>query len=133
MSRTAFVPTDEQRNAVSIMAACGTPHRIICKKIINHQTSLPIDEKTLRKAFRQELDEGLIATNAMVKQSLIKTAMSTRNNSVQAATAWLGAHGGPEWRKKVDLDLSNKDDKPFKVELTEARFAAIAKGTVEDV
>jgi hypothetical protein len=44
-------PTPEQRDVVVKLVGCKTPHKAIA-------TRLGIDEKTLRKHYREELDRG---------------------------------------------------------------------------
>lgn len=94
--RPRFAPTDAQRTTVRVMAACGAPHEAICQAVINDQTGRPIDTKTLRLAFRSELDDGKATANAMVAQSLFKRAIGSGPQSVTAAIFWMKAQAG--WR-----------------------------------
>lgn len=69
-----FEPTDEQRDLVAILAGNGVPQPVICRFItwpqMTREAGKPITDRTLRKAFRSELDAGMDVANA----KLIKTA-----------------------------------------------------------
>lgn len=111
MARTPFRPTDEQRMQVGIMAACGFPQDLMVERIINHQTGRPIDKKTLHKAFRRELDEGMEQANAMVAQSLFKKAIGTSAQSVAAAIWWEKTRAGK--KDTSAMELTGKDGTPL--------------------
>lgn len=111
MARTAFTPTDEQRLTVGIMAACGMPHELICERILNPQTGARIDPKTLRRAFRKELDEGTSSANAMVAQALFKKATGNTPQSVTAAIFWLKTRAG--WKETTVNEHTGKDGAPL--------------------
>jgi hypothetical protein len=74
--KPAFEPTDEQRNSVQTMAGHGIPHKEIALTVINPRTGRPIDDETLRKAFRYELDVGHVLANNKVVESLYKQALA---------------------------------------------------------
>ena len=67
-------------------------------------TLLEIDDKTLRKHFRRELDRGSIEATAKVAQTLFQMATSGQNTA--AAIFWMKARAG--WREKHELILSAK-------------------------
>ena len=69
MPRKPFNPTDEQRRQVKSMAAFGTPHNDIARK-------LGITAKTLRKHFSAELPGGVADANRKVVQTLWEMATS---------------------------------------------------------
>lgn len=60
-----FKPTEEQRRSVRTMSGYGVNQDDIAMV-------LAIDPKTLRKYFRQELDEGLATGNVKIGQSLFE-------------------------------------------------------------
>lgn len=96
--RAKFVPTKEQVLTVRVMTACGMPQSVICQQIINGETGKPIALKTLRLAFRDELDSGKGVANALVAQSLFKKATSgTGQGAVTAAIFWLKTQAG--WKE----------------------------------
>ncbi len=107
MARPTFTPSDEQRMQVGIMAACGFAHELICERVINPTTGKKIDTKTLRKAFRKELDEGMSQANAMVAQSLFKKAIGTGTSAVTAAIWWEKTRGGMKDQSAVEVTGKN--------------------------
>ena len=103
MSRNPFIPTKEQVLTVRVMTACGMPQEVICQQIINPENGKPIDSKTLRKVFREELDGGKSVANALVAQSLFKKATSgTGQGAVTAAIFWLKTQAGWKETQKVE-------------------------------
>ena len=60
-----FVPTDEERTMVEKMASVGITQTEISKVVGDG-----IDDKTLRKHFRKELDTAKIKANAAVGLTL---------------------------------------------------------------
>lgn len=101
--RPVFVPTKDQRTQVKIQAGCGMPHEMIAAQIMNPATLAPIDDKTLRKAFRAELDGGKAAANGLVAQSLFKKATGSGPQSVTAAIFWLKAQAG--WKDRTHIEF----------------------------
>jgi hypothetical protein len=124
--KKAFAPTQDQRNTVSIMAACGMPHHLICMQIKNDATGLAITPKTLGKYFADELANGLEHANAMVAQSLFKKAIGTAPQNVTAAIFWLKTRG--KWRTVDGIELTGKDGAAIETAtgLTDAQLDAIA-------
>jgi hypothetical protein len=92
-----FEPTPEQRATVEAMAGYGIPHDDIAMVIISPRTSRPIDPKTLREAFRDELDAGHVKANAKVVQSLFNQA--TQGN-VTACIWWTKAR--MNWKEGIE-------------------------------
>ena len=66
--------------------------------------------KTLRKHFRDELDQGASEANLAVAQSLFKAAKA---GDVKAAMFWLRYRAG--WRDRPDFDPSGVASPPFVV------------------
>lgn len=133
MARTAFEPTKEQRLQVQIMAACGMPHEQIASQIINHQTGKPLVAKTLRAAFRDELNTGMSTANALVAQSLFKKATGAGPQSVTAAIFWLKCRA--QWKPTEGLELTGKDGSPLPgvPQLSEAQFEKLARKIADEV
>ena len=67
----AFKPTDDERKLVEQMTACGIPQESQCLVIRDG-----IDDKTLRKHFRRELDTAATKANTKVAGTLFNKAMS---------------------------------------------------------
>jgi hypothetical protein len=114
--RPAFTPTDEQRRLVEALVACGVQQEVICT-FITGAAGKPITVPTLTKYFRAELSQGLEKANALVAQSLFKSAIAGNNT---AQIFWLKTRAG--WREKpqqlehsgpggapIPLDLENAD------------------------
>lgn len=95
----AYDPTDEQRRTVRAMAGFGVPQPDIA-------TFLRIDPKTLRKYYRDELDQGVTEANVKVAQSLFN--MATKQNNVAAAIFWMKARAG--WSERQRIQVSADDD-----------------------
>lgn len=129
--RKPFTPTPEMRLKVGIQAACGLPQPMIAEGIVNPTTGRPIDLKTLRRAFRTELDDGAARANALVAQSLFKKATGTGQGAVTAAIFWLKTKGG--WKETVRVENTGKDGAPIQHEhrhsATDAELEAIATGS----
>ena len=66
----AFKPTDDARKLVEQLTACGIPQESQCLVIRDG-----IDDKTLRKHFRRELDTAATKANAKVAGALFNKAM----------------------------------------------------------
>ena len=61
ITKPTFTPTNEERALVEQMSSVGIPQESICLVIRDG-----IDDKTLRKHFRRELDTAAIRANAAV-------------------------------------------------------------------
>lgn len=113
MPNNPHAPTDKQRAEVSAYAGVGLPHEQIA-------TLIDIDEKTLRKHYRKELDRGTAQATANVAKTLYQQA--TKGN-VAAMIFWMKARAG--WREKHDITI--RDGKPLE-QCTPAELRAIAEG-----
>ena len=94
--RPPFEPTADERKLVEQMAAVGIPQESISLLVRDG-----IDEKTLRKHFRRELDTGAPKANAKVGGTLFNKAMS---GDTTAAIFWAKTRMG--WREKTEIELS---------------------------
>jgi hypothetical protein len=72
-----FKPTDDERKLVEQMSAVGIPQESICLVVRDG-----IDDKTLRKHFRKELDTALVKANAKVSGSLYNKAINGDTSSI---------------------------------------------------
>jgi hypothetical protein len=106
MSRRLFQPTEQQRREVLVMAGSGIVQERIAKM-------LDIDPKTLRRAFRHELDIGMTEANVRVAKSLFE--MATRDKIPSAAIFWLKARAG--WREQQAVNIGGTD-RPVGIDLT---------------
>ncbi|MBI0535675.1 hypothetical protein D9599_08825 [Roseomonas sp. KE2513] len=114
-----YVPTEEQRRTVRVMAGFGIPQPDIA-------TLLEIDPKTLRVHFRRELDRGSVEATVKVAQTLYQMATSGQNTA--ASIFWMKARAG--WREKHEVVLSAKpagemSDAELEEEIARARAARL--------
>jgi hypothetical protein len=99
--RPSFEPDDQQRLAVTTLAACGTRFAVIA-------THIGIDAKTLRRHFRRELSEGRQDANALVARSLFNQAIA---GNTTAQIFWLKARGG--WRETAAVEMTGPSGRPL--------------------
>lgn len=81
--------TEKTQNQVFVMAAAGTKHDIIAK-------ILQINQKTLKKHYKYQLDLGRAKANSLVVGALFNNAMS---GNVTAQIFWLKTRAG--WREST--------------------------------
>lgn len=86
MKGKQHTPSLRDRRLVEAMAAVITQSEIAIV--------LGIDEKTLRKHYRDELDRGLYKANAKVGANLYKIACGGGREAVTAAIFWLKTRAG---------------------------------------
>lgn len=97
--RPQFEPTDEQRERVEIMVASRQTEEEIAR-------TLKITPPTLRKHFREELDNGFAARRSEAKIAQYRLGVA---GNAAALKAWL-AHGDNHYQ------LPSLDDAPAKEE-----------------
>ena len=93
-----FKPTDEERKLVEQMCAVGIPQESICLVVRDG-----IDDKTLRKHFRRELDTSKIKANAKVGGALFNKAMA---GDTSAAIFWAKTQMGWKETPQIDTNVS---------------------------
>ena len=81
------IPTTNQREMVQLHATVGTPQAIIADM-------LGIDDKTLRKHYREELDQSLAKANASIGGALFNKA---KGGDTAAMIFWMKTRAG--WRE----------------------------------
>ena len=86
MPRPNLTPTQEQRALVKSLAAVGTPHSDIARKIGIRSP------KTLRKHFREELDLGAVEANYKVARTCFE--MATSGACPAATIFWMKTRNG---------------------------------------
>jgi transposase-like protein len=106
MPRPKLNPTEEQRRMVKTVTAMGAKQEEVATRIGVRSP------KTLRKYFRDELDQGASEANVIVAQALYKEAKA---GNVKAAMFWLACRAG--WRGRPDFDPSGAPPAPFIVSL----------------
>ena len=85
MSRHAFNPTPEQREAVEAMIACGDSEAEICTRIINPATGKPISLKMLRKHFAAEIAPRPVEVDLLINTPLGKESFFDERSIRRAA------------------------------------------------
>jgi hypothetical protein len=116
--RPVHVPTAERRLNVEAMVGCGIPQADIA-------IVFDLDEKTLRKHYRNELDKGSIKANAHVASSLYKKALGPGKEGVTAAIFWLKTRAG--WKDTSKLELSGPQGGPIQTETTKADLSGLTQ------
>lgn len=104
MARPRHQPDPVLRRQVEAMAGYGVPEADIAGMI-------GIDPKTLRKHYRQELDQGHTKANIKVAENLFRKATGEGREAVTAAIFWLKARAG--WRETVHAELSGPGGLPL--------------------
>jgi hypothetical protein len=126
----AFEPTDRDRAQVETLASYGVEHEDICLLVINPRTGKPIAPKTLRQAFRAELDTGMIKANAKVAESLYVQAVGApaafdaqgrklRNEiprNVTAGIFWAKTRMG--WKEIARHEMTGNNGGPIQIVIT---------------
>lgn len=81
---------------VQILVSNGTPQDVIARNVKKAKGDpRGIDEKTLRKVFRQELDCGYSDTVARMGSTVVREGLK---GNIAAAKYWLTTHAGDEWK-----------------------------------
>jgi len=93
MGANPYTPTDTSRRWVKAHYSMGATQPEIAQ-------ALGIDEKTLRKCFREELDQGLLETNHAVAGALYEKATIDKDTS--AIIWWEKTRAGKSDKVAVD-------------------------------
>lgn len=96
--RPRFKPTDDDRKTVSLMCAVGIPHEGIARCIGDG-----IDDKTLRKHFKEELETAKVRANAKVGGTIFNAAIG---GDMKAATLWAKTQMG--WKETAVVENTHK-------------------------
>lgn len=100
-TKPRYEPTPADRETVKSMAACGFSHEAIARCI----GTKGIDDKTLRKHFRRELDTAMDRANATVANKAYQLAST---GAVPALTIfWLKTRLG--WKETDRHEISGPD------------------------
>lgn len=105
----AFKPTQEQRNLVKYLAAAGVSQERICQ-CLRDKKGNPIEDDTLRKHFREELDTSADMITGLATSKVVH---GINTNQAWAVCFWLKCRAG--WREisaHQFVDEKGKD-RPF--------------------
>ena len=113
MARPQFQPTDKDRALVEQLAAFGIPVTSMTL-FVKDKAGKSISEKTLRKHFAKELDQGELKANVKVAQTLFKKAISGDTTSM---IFWLKTRA--RWKESPQrVELTGKDGGPVEQKTT---------------
>jgi hypothetical protein len=127
--RPRHVPTQKDREIVSIAAAVGIPQAIIGRLI-------GINESTLREYYRDELDLGMARANISVGGNLYRIATGNSPQAAAAGMFWMKTRAG--WKETVRQENTGADGGPIEHagvsarEIIESRLARIRERMEED-
>ena len=96
-TKPPHAPTDATRETVQLHTTVGTTQADIARV-------LDIDEKTLRKYYRDELDLAKAEANATIGGALFKRAKS---GDTTAMIFWMKTQAG--WRERTDINHTSND------------------------
>ena len=96
-TKPPHAPTDATRQTVQLHTMVGTTQADIARV-------LDIDEKTLRKYYRNELDLAKAKANATIGGALFNRAKS---GDTSAMIFWMKTQAG--WREKTDINHTSED------------------------
>lgn len=99
--RAPHEPTPELRHIVQLHATIGTQQSVIADII-------GIDAKTLRKHYREELDQSMAKANAQVGGALFNKA---KNGDTTAMIFWMKTRAG--WKETVRSEHASDADNPL--------------------
>jgi len=105
--RPRYEPTDQIRQQVSLMAACGL-RRFEVYKILNMSADL------FREHYAEDYELGLAKAVAVVGSKLYKTAVSDRPTALQAQQFFLKTRGG--WKESNNIQLTGADGGAIEIE-----------------
>ena len=97
MPRAQHSPTNESRQLVQLHCTIGTPQSVIADII-------GVDDKTLRKHYREELDQSKAKANATIGGALFNKA---KGGDTAAMIFWMKTQAG--WREKSEIDHTSSD------------------------
>ncbi len=115
----AHVPTETSRAEVKALTSFGNTQEQIC-------AYLDIDDKTLHKYYRRELDTAVIQANAQVAKRLFNKAVA--QDDLSAQIFWLKTRA--RWRTDDAERLADENDN-LKDELKELRAKLAEKAKSE--
>lgn len=95
------IPTDETRRLVESSSGLGLPHESIAVLI-------GIDDKTLRKHYRHELDVGKAKANGQIAKTLYQKALAGDTTSL---IWWTKSQ--MRWSETVKQELTGEDGAPL--------------------
>jgi len=102
------VPTSLTRYQVSLLAGLGTQQLVIAK-------ILGINQATLVKHYKDEMEVGRARANMAVASRLFRTACGDSDKALAAQCFWLRTRGGPAFQIADRLEVSGLGGAPIQV------------------
>ena len=127
MAMRSFDPTDEQRAMVESMVGFGIPQEEICRLIVNPRTGKPINDRTLRRAFKTEIATGEVKAVSTVIGALYKQAVK---GNVGAACFFLKNRAG--WKDFSRAELTGPGGGPIETKNRQADDRGAIKDLIDD-
>ena len=106
--RPPFQPTDAMRELVADLAAACLPHDDIGQALRSVNGGAPLDPKTLRKHFRDELDHGAAMTRVRAQRRLFQLI---DDGNLGAICFFLKCRAG--WKESVRVENTGADGAPL--------------------
>jgi len=103
MPRPQHKPSNESRQLVQLHATIGTQQHLIAD-------ILGVDAKTLRKHYREELDQSMAQANAQIGGALFNKA---KNGDTAAMIFWMKTRAG--WRETQNLEHTGPGGAPLSI------------------
>lgn len=113
MARPEHEPTAENRATVQLHATVGTKHEMIASII-------GIDDKTLRKHYRDELDQSKAKANASIGGALFNKAKA---GDTAAMIFWMKTQAG--WKETAVVEHTGADGGPVLIDATKLSAEAM--------
>lgn len=110
----AFRPTRAQREMIITAAGLGLPRSQMALLVLDHRTHLPITEKTLGQAFKDEIAIGVAKSNYYAMGNLF------RHTFTAPAAAIFWAKARLQWR---DRDMEEAPQPPSRENLSPLEVA----------
>ena len=105
MQGRRHIPNAQTRDAVQVMTSRGATQPMVAGV-------LGIEEKCLRRHYRDELDGGAVQADMAVAGNLFRIATSEGPGAVTAAIFWLKTRAG--WRE-IDRAVEVAADQPITI------------------
>ena len=99
------IPTDKSRQQVEMLSGYGVPQ-------LDISIIMDMDDVTLRKHYRKELDLGKAKANAKIGQTLFQQAVA---GNFKAAQFWARCQMG--WKEKSSIEITGADGAPLSVQV----------------
>ena len=115
MANPKHDPTKAQRELVSLHATMGTTQAVIADL-------LEIDDKTLRKHYRKELDQSVAKANATIGGVLFNKAKA---GDTSAMIFWMKTRA--RWSEQQQIDVTSSDGSMTPQDSSNAVIAALSR------